>query len=657
MASKQDIMKCFQDIATLDYGAKFYKADLHFHTPASQDARGRNRYHFNPYRRRYPKKDDPDYWEKLSEKRASILNDAKKVAKKIVQSFVDQSLSLVAITDHNSLGTIYKDAESKHTMMDLAAPSWYELIDDAAQQVNADAQKTILTILPGVEISTSGAHVLGIFEPQEPRRKIHFIICDLLNEAGFLIEEFGKNPEVGTASVFDTIELIINKGGIPIPAHIDGSDQAMLKLYKLNSGPMGNLLANPHLNAVEIVKPSKFMRKDRRLKQPLYNWIDDLRKKKGLFSLAYFQGSDAHDTKSVAKRHTLVKMTEPSFSGLSTAIKMPSSRVRISDFNTINPHGLFIWGVYSEGGFRSKETIRFNRHLNCVSGKKETGKTTLFLTMQSAIHHNIMDTANRSKKVILFVEKIEKDISRFYAFLREKNRIQLFNIDPSNHQVNELDLAKADNLQIIPKFYHAERVRKIASDESLFHSFLVKHFGRPCKTNIRKFNKQFAIPHFLEKDREQLFSLTETKGKYHMAANINFRKGKEKQVHFFDLSTSLRKCFIVCMVIIMNRFGPAIIDAPENDFDNSDITDYLVPVIKKYKDFQQVIIFSNSSILAVNADTDNFILLEPKKIYSGLGIDSRKNLPYLMNVFEGGQRSFYKRNITYDVENERGRRS
>jgi len=650
MASKQEIVKCFQTIATLEYGAKFYKADLHFHTPASQDARGRNRYNFNPYRRRYSKKDDPNYLQKLSAKRETILNDAKKVAEDIVQSFLKQSLSLVAITDHNSLGTIYKDAESEHTMMDLAAPSWYELIDDAAQKVNDDAQKTILTILPGVEISTSGAHVLGIFEPQVPRRKIHFIICDLLNEAGFSIEDFGKNPEVGTASVFDTIELIINKGGIPIPAHIDGSDQSMLRLYKINSGAMGNLLANPHLKAVEVVKPSKFMRKDRKLKQPLYNWIDDLRKKRGLFSLAFFQGSDAHDTKSVAKRHTFVKMIEPSFSGLSTAIKMPSSRIRISDFNTINPQGLFIWGLYSEGGFRSKETIRFNRHLNCVSGKKETGKTTLFHTMQSAIHHSFKESSNRFKKVILFVEKIENDISTYYAFLREKSHIKLFNVDPVKHLVNELDMENADDLQIKPKFYHAEKIRKIASDELLFQAFLIKHFGKPSKTNIRKFNKQFAIPHFLEKDLEQLFSLTETKGKYHMAANINFRKGKKKMIPFFDLTMSLRKCFIVCMVIIMNRFGPAIIDAPENDFDNSDITDYMVPVIKKYKDSQQVIIFSNNSILAVNADTDNFILLEPKGLYSGLGIDSRKNLPQLMNILEGGQRSFYKRNLSYDVE-------
>jgi len=649
MASKQEIVKCFQKIATLDYGAKFYKTDLHFHTPASQDARGRNRYHFNPYRRRYPKKDDPEYLQKLSAKKASILNDAKKVAKNIVQSFVDQSLSLVAITDHNSLGTIYRDAESHLTMMDLAAPSWYELIDDAAQQVNDNAQKTILTILPGIEISTSGAHVLGIFQPQIPRRKIHFIICDLLNETGFSIEDFGKNPEVGTASVFDVIEKIVQKGGIPIPAHIDGSDQSMLKLYKINSGAMGNLLANEHLNAVEIINPSKFMRKDRTLKQPLYHWINGLRKKKNLFSLAYFQGSDAHDTKSVAKRYTLVKMTGPSFKGLSTAIKMPASRVRISDFNTIKPKGLFIWGLHSEGGFRSSETIRFNRHLNCISGKKETGKTTLFQTMQSAVHTNFQEINKAFKKVILFVEKIDDNQSSYYAFLRDKQQISLFHIDSVRLQVKALDIKQAKTLSIIPKFYHSEKIRNIASNELLLHTFLEKHFGKPTKRNVQKLNKQFAISHFLEKNKEQLFSAAAMNGKYRLMVNINYRQDREKMIDFFRLTASMKKCFIICMVIIMNRFGPAIIDAPENDFDNADITNYLVPIIKKFKDSQQIIIFSNSSILAVNADTDNFIVLEEKKIYSGLSVDSQESLPQLMNILEGGLRSFNKRYKAYDL--------
>jgi hypothetical protein len=649
MSLKKDIIDSFQNIDNQNYGAKFYKTDLHFHTPASQDARGRNRYGFNPYNIRYPKTDHPDYHQLLTKKQESIVHEAKKLARDIVQTFLDQSLSLVAITDHNSLGTVYKDAEARKTMMDLAAPSWYELIDDAARKVNAAAQRTLLTILPGVEISTSGSHILGIFEPQVPRRKIHFIICDLLNEAGFSIEDFGKNPEVGFASVYDTIELIIKKGGIPIPAHIDGSDQAMLKLYKINSGAMKNLLTNKHLNAVEIVNPSKLIRKDRKLKQSLYSWIKDIRKDNNLLYLSYFQGSDAHDLKSVAKRHTMIKMTEPTFSGLKTAIKMPSSRIRISGFNTVKTEGLFVWGIHTQGGFRSKERIRFNRHLNCVVGKKETGKTLLFQAMQSALCADFKEINQTFTEVILFVEKIIDNQSSFYAFIRQKSILRLFQIDPEKMDANEMDISQADKLEIKPEFYRAAKINIIIRSKPHLHDFLEKHFGRPTKTNIRRFNKQFAIAHFMEKEHEVLLTANQIDGQYHLKLNINFQKGKPKMVDFFSLTSSLKRSVIFCIIIMMNRFGPAIFDAPEYEFDNSDITNFLVPVIKKYKDSQQIILFSNSSILAVNADTDNFVLLDKKTVSSGFAIDSRQNLADLMNIIEGSPQSFYKRHMKYDL--------
>ena len=100
-------------------------------------------------------------------------------------------MPLVAVTDHNSIGTLWTDSESNNRLMDLAAPTWYELIDDAARKIS-NARKTTLLILPGVEISTTGVHILAIFPPQTPRRKVHFMICDLLNEAGFEIEDWGK---------------------------------------------------------------------------------------------------------------------------------------------------------------------------------------------------------------------------------------------------------------------------------------------------------------------------------------------------------------------------------------------------------------------------------------------------------------------------------
>ena len=62
MAIKKSLIDMFKTAHALGYGAKFYKADLHFHTPASEDARGKNRYNFNPYKVKYPQRGKtPDY--------------------------------------------------------------------------------------------------------------------------------------------------------------------------------------------------------------------------------------------------------------------------------------------------------------------------------------------------------------------------------------------------------------------------------------------------------------------------------------------------------------------------------------------------------------------------------------------------------------------
>jgi len=387
MARQKNLINIFETAHSLNYGAKFYKADLHFHTPASEDARGKNRYNFNPYKVKYPSKEDTqDFRQAVDEIQNEILSEASKIAADMVQRFLEVNLSLVAITDHNGIGTIWSDTESDKNLMDLAAPTWYELIDDEAQKINNDAGKTVLTILPGTEISTTGIHILAIFPPQKPRRKVHFMICDLLNEVGFAVDDWGKNPKVGTTSPYSTIDLIIKKGGIPILAHIDGSDQSILKLYKINSGAMKNVLCQERLSAVEIVKPSRFTRKNVKLKKPLKEWIDTLRLKKGLLPFAYFQGSDAHDLPTIAKRHTYIKMTEPTFSGFSTAIKMPSSRVRISDVHTQEFEGLYIHSAVINNSFFGKRMLRFNRHMNCITGKKGAGKSYIFHLMQAAVN-------------------------------------------------------------------------------------------------------------------------------------------------------------------------------------------------------------------------------------------------------------------------------
>ena len=653
MSAKQYILRGFKALEKEPFGAKFFKADLHFHTPASEDARGANRYKFNPYKRKYPaNKELPSYREQVRKIHDKILADAGKIAKKIVDRFLALKMSLVAVTDHNSIGTVWSDHELDRSLMDLAAPTWYELIDDEAAKVNRERGEQVLTILPGVEISTTGVHILGVFRPQSPRRKVHFIICDLLNEIGFQIDEWGKNPKVGSASVIDTINQIVQRGGIAIPAHIDAQDQALFELYKLTGGSMKRVLSHASLSAVEIVDPDKFERFNQKLKKPLKQWIDKLRHQAGRTSLAYLQGSDAHDLKAIGKRHAYLKMTRPSFSGLRTALEMPSSRVRISDVFKKSSQGLYLFGINLENNYFGKRRLRFNRHLNCIAGKKNTGKTGLCKLMQAAVDPL---TPLPQGKVSLIVEKMDNDKRLFYTFYRAKNQQPgFYEIDPTAKQVKELDFAKAKQLNVIPEFYKADHIDQIVQSKQELNDFIKKYFGNPSAQSVKRFNQIFSISRFLEQKNEPLLELAAGANGYQLFMNIRWGIGKKRMKKILTLSHSMRKTALMCMIIIMSEFGPSIIDAPEVDFDNTDIINFLVPIIKLYKDSQQIILFTSNPIFSVNADPDNYILLQSagtklKNITQGFAIDDNEYSPLLLDIIEGGLKSFKDRAARYEL--------
>lgn len=648
-----DILTSFETLRKTGFGARFYKVDLHFHTPASEDARGINKYGFNPYQKKTGGINKTKDMETASAENDKILADARQLAAIIVQRFVEEKLSLVVITDHNAIGTIWLDSETDESIMDLRALTWYEIIDDEAQKINAQAGKPVLTILPGVEISNCGIHLLAIFPAQKPRRAAHFIICDLLNEIGFAIEEWGKNPETGRRSVFDSIELVTQKGGIAIPAHIDGAEQALLELFELTSDNMENILKNEKLFAVEIVKPEKFKIADTKKNITIKNSIDKLRADRNLNSLAFLQGSDAHDLVNIGKRYSFIKMTAPTFNGLFNALKIPSSRVRISDEHQQTENGLFIFGLEIDNNFFGKQVIRFNRHLNCISGKKESGKTYLFNLMQAAVNLTIpIDDGS----IRLFMEKIEKKISGYYVFVRDKNNetIELYSINIENKSAERIEDAKAIENFVKPKFYQPGKIDELISVPEKLNEFLIKHFGEATAKNAENFNKIFAIPGFLESQSEQLMRVEIKNNMYELSLNIDYGLGLKnvKFVDFFKLNNSLKRCVMMAVLIIGEQFGPVTIDAPEDYLDNYDVSQFLVPIIKKYKDFQQVNLFSSNPVLSVNSDPENYIILEMetnkiKTVHSGFAIDDYEKKNLAIDIFEGGFKSFKRRKDRY----------
>lgn len=139
-------------------GAKWFKCDLHLHTPASQ-----------------------------------CFTDKTVTAEQWVQVAIEAGLQCVAVTDHNSGG----------------------LIDE----IKTAAIGTGLVVFPGVEITcdTSKIHLLILFDLEKTKQDVE----DFLLVCGITREMFAKAEAHSQKTVIEIATLANEKGALVIPAHID----------------------------------------------------------------------------------------------------------------------------------------------------------------------------------------------------------------------------------------------------------------------------------------------------------------------------------------------------------------------------------------------------------------------------------------------------
>ncbi|HLO17701.1 MAG TPA: hypothetical protein VK206_22920, partial [Anaerolineales bacterium] len=272
---------------------------------------------------------------------------------------------------------------------------------------------------------------------------------------------------------------------------------------------------------------------------------------------------------------------------------------------------------------------------------------------------------------VLFVEQVTAGVSKYYAYARNagQNEVGIYALDPLAKTVTELDLADAKELSLQPKFYNAARMQQIIDSREEVRGFLLNNFevlSATLKTEldaagkkkndqkVAEFNDLFSKPPFLSAGRDPLLELALDKnGAYQLALNMRWRMGKPDMRDFFSLTPGQRRTAMMCMIIMSGRFGPVIIDAPEEEFDNEDMAKYFVPVIQEYKDTHQLLLFTNHPILAVNTDPDNYLLMQLQgeklgAIVSGFAIDAGANKPLLLNILEGNLDTFRKRASRYE---------
>lgn len=180
-------------------GARWWKFDLHTHSPASVDfGKGSHQEEL--------RKITPREW---------------------ILAWMKAGIDCVSLTDHNSGEWIDQAQDALRILADEGNPEFREI-----------------TLLPGVEITVSGGcHVLAVFAAGTTKSTIDSV----LGAVGFRGNR-GQTDTAADASVIDVIRAINSSAGLAILAHVDKEKGA----GTLPGNTLTGLLAEDRLAAIEL---------------------------------------------------------------------------------------------------------------------------------------------------------------------------------------------------------------------------------------------------------------------------------------------------------------------------------------------------------------------------------------------------------------------
>ncbi len=331
-------------------GSRWWKFDFHTHTPASADTYA---------------------WQKATGTEREVTPEV------WLRKFMDAGIDCVAVTDHNSGEWIDKLKDAYATMKQHAG--------DGAPDGFRD-----LTLFPGVEISVSGGfHLLALLDLNATRSDID----TLLGKVDYRGTK-GASDAVTHASPPEVVQMVLDAGGIPIPAHAD-QEKGLLRVKPgshesvMDANTLREVMAMDRLLAVEWV--------DQELPMPTCVEKDSHR-------ITRVLGSDCHSFRgdgTPGSRFTWIKMAEPTLEGLRLALLDGDDvSVRRSDGESFEPFKTprhFIAGIEIEDarfmGNSAPERLRLTPYYNALIGGRGTGKSTIVHALRLAyrrseeLHH------------------------------------------------------------------------------------------------------------------------------------------------------------------------------------------------------------------------------------------------------------------------------
>jgi energy-coupling factor transporter ATP-binding protein EcfA2 len=311
-------------------GARWWKFDLHTHTPASNDfGRGPDREQLA--------RTEPREW---------------------LLAYMAAEVDCVAVTDHNS-------------------GAWVDRLKAALDELRDEGHAGYreLTLFPGVEVSVNGGvHLLAIFDPSKSTSDID----SLLGAVGFPNAKKGTSEAVTDKAFAEVVEAIVSHEGLPIPAHVDQEKG----IWREFSGQtLAKALGATGISAVEVVDMASDARQTYDAQD--LNWSEVV----GSDSHQLTISSDG--SRGPGTRFSWVKMGVPNIEGLRLALLDRDTSVQRCDATSADPNTHSEIAIESltlrDARYMGRGTpleINFNPWLNTIIGGRGTGKSTLIEMMR-----------------------------------------------------------------------------------------------------------------------------------------------------------------------------------------------------------------------------------------------------------------------------------
>ena len=338
-------------------GARWWKLDFHAHTPASAD------FESGPDGSAVPGI-TPSKW---------------------LLAFMRAKVDCVAITDHNS-------------------GEWIDKLKEQLPRLEEEHPEEFrpLHLFPGVEISVNGGfHLLAIFDLGTKTADIN----NLLGAVGYSGTK-GDSDGVTTKSAVEVVKEVLERGGIPIPAHAD-CDKGLLRLKGSREQTGSESVAEVGGNTTDIDPNTVAQVLDvegiiaMEIVDSAFSKPQVYRERKVAWSEVL--GSDSHHVdgslgvRFPGSHYTWVKMpSPPSLDGLRMALlDGPRFSIRRSDENDFDPYRTPEHHIESVTirncrymGLGDSGVLRFSPLLNAIVGGRGTGKSTVIHALRLAMNRD-----------------------------------------------------------------------------------------------------------------------------------------------------------------------------------------------------------------------------------------------------------------------------